>query len=398
MATTGAEGRRLRSLDGLRGLAALVVVLHHSLLLLPSLAGAYEYPRWVSSGPAWALTWTPLHLLWDGPAAVTVFFVLSGLVLTLGAERLGTVRGWAAWYPARLLRLYVPTTAAVLTAVGLYAAVPRESRLGLSWWLRFHDAPLPWTDVVKCLVLVTGTTSLNSALWSLRWEVIFSLTLPLFLLLGRGGRAVVAAQATALLAAMVLGGGSHLSARYLPVFGLGVLLARQLRTLAPLAARLQPRVWVGTGVVGVLLLEAPWLLGPTAPPRWAMVAPALTAIGATVCVWMFAHCPPLAGLASRPAAAWLGTVSFSLYLVHEPVVVSVGFLLSGRVPMWLVVPAAVALGLGAGWAFHRTIERPAHRLARRVARSGWSEVAQPVDAIPAQPEVRAAEEDPVPRT
>ncbi len=75
---------RWKGLDGLRGLAAIVVVLHHSLLTSPSLALAYfGGPKAPVGSPSWLLTYTPLHLVWAGPEAVLVFFVLSGFVLTL---------------------------------------------------------------------------------------------------------------------------------------------------------------------------------------------------------------------------------------------------------------------------------------------------------------------------
>lgn len=73
---------RLRELDGLRGLAALIVLFYHISLTYPSLAAPY-YAQPVEGPLAFALTYTPLHLLRDGRMAVYIFFVLSGLVLAL---------------------------------------------------------------------------------------------------------------------------------------------------------------------------------------------------------------------------------------------------------------------------------------------------------------------------
>ncbi|WP_368259248.1 acyltransferase family protein, partial [Blautia wexlerae] len=76
---------RLRSLDGLRGLAAVIVLVHHALLVIPALAAPY-YGQTVQPGLPWLLVHTPLHLLWAGTEAVYLFFILSGLVLTLAAR------------------------------------------------------------------------------------------------------------------------------------------------------------------------------------------------------------------------------------------------------------------------------------------------------------------------
>src|SRR4051794_31450307 len=78
---------RLGGLDALRGIAALVVLIHHALLTTPSLGEVQRYGPRPATGWERALAVPPLHLLWAGSEAVLVFFVLSGLVLTLSMER-----------------------------------------------------------------------------------------------------------------------------------------------------------------------------------------------------------------------------------------------------------------------------------------------------------------------
>ena len=62
---------------------------------------------------------------------------------------------------------------------------------------------------------------------------------------------------------------------------------------------------------------------------------------------------------------WLGTRSFSLYLIHFPVVIALSHVID---PDHLVVLIAVELAasLLAAEAFCRLIERPSHRLSKRV--------------------------------
>ena len=117
---------RLPSLDGLRGLAAAVVVLHHSLLLIPSFADPYfSRSMAMDMGDAlWYLTYTPLHLVWAGSEAVLVFFVLSGLVVALPAMYKPHFN-WRAYYPSRLLRLYLPMWAAIVFTLITIVIVPR---------------------------------------------------------------------------------------------------------------------------------------------------------------------------------------------------------------------------------------------------------------------------------
>src|SRR4051812_1162133 len=80
---------RLAGLDGVRGLAALFVVLHHCYLM--SYPG---YPR--NTGPSW-LAW-----LLYGHLAVVVFIALSGFSLAVSpAPRGWQLRGTAPFPPAR---------------------------------------------------------------------------------------------------------------------------------------------------------------------------------------------------------------------------------------------------------------------------------------------------------
>jgi peptidoglycan/LPS O-acetylase OafA/YrhL len=80
--------QRLRSLDGLRGVAAIVVVAYHSLLISPSLAEIVVNNQPAEPGSFWdLLLHSPLRILIAGNEAVIVFFVLSGLVLTLQVRR-----------------------------------------------------------------------------------------------------------------------------------------------------------------------------------------------------------------------------------------------------------------------------------------------------------------------
>jgi Acyltransferase family. len=167
---------RLAPLDGIRGIAALVVLLHHCLLVVPSLAARDTGQGY--GGFAWFVN-SPVHIVWAGGEAVVVFFVLSGIVLTLPILRARPF-DWLAYYPARLLRLYLPVVASVLIASAIAIAIQPSASESTSSWLRHHDLPITVARMVRTSILVLGTEWLNSPLWSLRWEVLFSLLLPVY--------------------------------------------------------------------------------------------------------------------------------------------------------------------------------------------------------------------------
>lgn len=76
--------KKIRYLDGLRGLAAFQVVFHHFILAFyPALfLGAADNPNHMAAGWEAFGSGSFLNLFWDGNFAVCIFFVLSGFVLS----------------------------------------------------------------------------------------------------------------------------------------------------------------------------------------------------------------------------------------------------------------------------------------------------------------------------
>ena len=124
--TSETEPGRFRSLDGLRGVAALAVVFHHLVLMTPGIPnGLWPQRDSATISVLWRGVTFPLHLaLSAGLEAVFVFFVLSGFVLTLPALRAGAF-SWPQYYVRRVLRLGLPVLGSIALAVVLLLLVPR---------------------------------------------------------------------------------------------------------------------------------------------------------------------------------------------------------------------------------------------------------------------------------
>jgi len=136
-----AQSSRNKTLDGLRGIAALIVVFHHTLLTNKWFADrVYVIPQpnrgHFNGGLHGLLEYTPLHILFAGTEAVVVFFVLSGYVLPFGLRKLeGNL-----WLRNRLIRLYGPIFGAVTISMILAFVVKRTASDYDSWWIRSHAA------------------------------------------------------------------------------------------------------------------------------------------------------------------------------------------------------------------------------------------------------------------
>lgn len=370
---------RLRSLDGLRGVAALIVLVQHTLLSYNPVAEVFFEETEVGVGsPYWWLTYSPLHVLWIGEEAVLVFFVLSGLVLALPAVR-RPVR-WRSYFPKRLVRLYLPVWVALAIAVLLAAVVPREVSPEQSTYLN-DRADLTLSDAWGDAVLVFGAGVINSPLWSLRWEVIFSVLLPAYLLLaGRSRLAWLLAKFAALLALIAVGTVIDSQAlRFLPMFGVGVLMAYHLDLLGAVrdridSARRSEGLWLALALLTLLLITARWtVLGlPVESVLLSAAASGGSFLGAVLVVYLAMYWPWARDALETGPVLHVGVRSFSLYLIHEPVVVTTRFLLPGAVPAWASFAVCIALSILAAVVFYRWVEAPSHALAQRAGAAGAS--------------------------
>ncbi|MDY7542576.1 MULTISPECIES: acyltransferase [unclassified Cryobacterium] len=377
---------RLVALDALRGVAAGIVLVHHVSMTAPGIAAAYQSTVGVNTGSAgWWSTLTPLKFLVAGPEFVLVFFVLSGFVLVrspLASRAARTAastanglssRGydWVAYYPRRIIRLAIPVVVSVALAAAWILLVPRTGIDVGGSWLKRQDSPdigLPNLLGEASVIGGSGRPDVNPPLWSLTWEMWFSLLLPICVLLAVATRRLPALWAAAFLAVSATGYVTGIEPlMYLPAFGLGALLAANYESLSIWAARVAARrggtaVWIGLTALGPALLVSHWLLRPQLSGLWGDLTLALRVPGAVLVVAVVALWPPLQRPLSARPLVWLGTVSFSLYLVHFPVVVAFGTMFGpGR--WWLGALVSVPLSLVLAQLMYLWVELPAQRLA-----------------------------------
>lgn len=397
---SGRPSGRLAALDGLRGLAALAVALGHGLLVVRENVVA----DWWGPSP-FGLTTNAFSIA--ASHAVWLFFVLSGVVLTKLATRPPGAFDYGRYTLSRLARLYLPVWAA-LAFVVLTVMLVRRTSTGFGAWADGHPTHLdPWA-LLNDATLLTGTSGALSPLWTLQWEVLFSLLLVLYLAVLRRVPALLSLPL--LLASSALGSVlGNPTLLYLPMFGLGVVLALDWATLARVlgaleaAARRRPgALTVATvlalAVAGELALVG-WQLSASGlpPPVHSVVETTGHLLAAMLLIALAGLWPPVRRAFSSRPLQWLGLVSFSLYLVHEPVLLAVvrlsvplsdavcaaglclstpetadeivaGSALAALGPFGIVAMAigAIALSLATAAAFHRLVERPAHRFAQHL--------------------------------
>jgi peptidoglycan/LPS O-acetylase OafA/YrhL len=143
--------------------------------------------------------------------------------------------------------------------------------------------------------------------------------------------------------------------------------------------------WVVVATVSLALLLSYWLVLLIPAGRTAFVegrgalrlTAVLTTAGAGGVVLVAWHCRPVVRAFEHRITQWLGSRSYSLYLVHEPIIVAVGFAFGGF--RLVLVPVGLGLSLVVAEAFYRVAEHPSIGLSRRVGRWTAAGIAQRAD-------------------
>lgn len=360
-------------LDSLRGLAALAVLVYHA--TAASLPTFFNGAKFLPVEGFWnnALMYSPLRIFTAGPEAVWLFFALSGFVLARSASR--PDYRWDAYYPSRIIRLYLPVIGAVLVTALVFFLVPHTNRAELVGMVDGLPSTYSVENAIADATLLTGTSIANVPLWSLQWEVLFSLLLPVAVLIAR--RFPVVCVSIGLLASVASVWTGSLFLLYMPMFLIGSVAGLHWEAIEDKVRA--PRTIVVQWVLGASVLalaiclitssyslnflvdrESYWSLNLFTSVFTLMKIAGVVILLAVVMLWA-----PLRSVLRFRLFVALGTISFSLYLTHGPIVIGMLFLLGPGVNTTLV---QVGLSLMVAVGFYFLVERRAHLLSRSVAR------------------------------
>ncbi|MFE0156302.1 acyltransferase family protein [Nonomuraea sp. NPDC059007] len=378
------EGSRLAWLDALRGIGAVAVVAEHLL--------------------TWAMPWLRPISFNIGMYGVLVFFLVSGYIIPLSLEQRGDLR---AFWVGRFFRLY-PLYVVVIAIM-----------LALSWWIPIRwEVPRDPSAIAShatMLLDVVGSAGVVNTMWTLSYEMVFYLLASALFVTGVGkGRGLIAVLlgVTALVAGLFVSGPA-LSGPWVAwlsfgvfVLGLAAVMAGRFRTVAAVVLGamalslllLSSRVpWFSMAMLAVMFTGAAiqrWdrASGPLWPVALTGVTVAVVPVWALNAGWwwvqpdvwittvVLAGATFAGGMALREARmprvlTWLGLISYSLYLLHLPLLTVIIQLVGDL--RWAAAPVQITVGtlfllviIPGSWLSYRFLERPMQRLGRRLARPG----------------------------
>ena len=222
---------RITKLDGLRGLLSLMVALNHSFMVvvIPSFANVWQQNPLVFRGLESKLQQL-FMLIGNGGAAVTLFFLLSGFVLSQSLSRTKlNFKGLLAFLAKRIIRLYpvyllIVFSTAIYMKLGFsYQTFPFSSAW-FNWWMNFQ---MNFKELVLNILFVHAYV--GGVTWTLRVILITSFIFPVFYSLNKKTSALVDILISIFLIYLsftLLNIEGFRDLRYLYMFYLGLMLPK----------------------------------------------------------------------------------------------------------------------------------------------------------------------------
>ncbi len=367
------ERLHLSHVEGLRALAALVVFVNHS----------YAQAAFPGHQPEAAWYLRPfMHFMVFGHLSVSVFIVISGFCLALPVVDSGgrIVNGVAQFMLRRARRILPPYYAALALCLLLIATII-GTRTGSPW-----DVPIDFEarDVLIHVLLLQdlfSTGKINYVFWSIavEWQIYF--LFPLLVIVARRFGIFQLAVAALVLgyAVRFLGDGTRIeraNPHFVGLFALGMLAAYWVRS--PQLQSLRERTkgtfgWVGLACF-VFVCAACHFLGLRGPFHFAELDLPVGVMAFAVLIHSTLEKGSwLARSLNAKWVVWMGTFSYSIYLIHAPLLQIMWQY--GVNPLGLGKPetfALLTLGggplvVGVSYAFFLIFERPFMRSQRKVA-------------------------------
>ena len=372
----------LDSLQSLRGIAAIIVLLRHCTLTYPLSGG---------------ITAFLCSVLLNSHAAVVTFFVLSGFVLSLSLNgRMLNINALSGFYIKRICRV-LPLLIFV-TIVSFGYTLSWYSTLTVKDATPFFDVLMPYGPQ-RPAVVILSLLGLNSHYVPQNWTIMVELLVaPIFPFLFFAARA--SWQIFALMFAFLAIGSflAPLGGHFLPLvyavdFLVGVLVFLYWSRNAGKTYRHTTLI---TAIAAVVMVAAQPVLSLAHVPLVNAanfhdpMLSLIEAVSAGFVIFGLAQPGRLKGWFSGRMLVRLGDLSFSLYLVHFLVLVVAARLLDRLVPGFDAlnsyaqtgILAAVVLGVSIAIAMplYHFLEMPYNRMGRRLAFFDVSTNAKPIAA------------------
>jgi len=370
--------QKFTQLECARGIAAICVFLaHFAQTFFPAVYAANDKSHGLGET---AFASSIFNVILNANFAVCFFFVLSAYVLTY--KKYGEKRAtpWFISGVKRYPRLAIPALAAALfgwllamSPLSLYA---ESTQLSGATMPDFFAHPGGISNPVIQGLFSTffgAIPDLNPVLWTMKVEFFGSIMI--FLLCFFAANLGKFRYLLFALAGFVI---YRLVGTYYLSFIFGALLNEDFLSIKRLHPTIRRALLSGVACLALLCASYPYYGSDAAPWR---ILPAVAdpfifwhVIGAWLVVWILVSTSLFRRVFSGPVSEWIGRLSFPIYLVHFPILLTVGtYLIVHLSPMGYLLSAGISFAvclvicLCCAMMFYHFVDKPAVRCANWLA-------------------------------
>jgi peptidoglycan/LPS O-acetylase OafA/YrhL len=377
--------RKIVSLDVLRGLACLAVLINHTLMLNPIFIKALFSSEISDNYFINIIRFSPLKFLWDGHAAVILFFVLSGYVLSISFFRKSKMN-YKFYLVKRICRIYLPYVA--LVAIGAIGSNYYLDYLRLSkfsdWLNSAWSQNVSFSDFFGYLFFndVGSIHTLSQSIWSLPIEIKISLFLPFVIVLFK--RTKPQYDLLLILLNMILyHGGKRLGLQemipefsllyYLTFFMAGIVLYKHHEKIVFKISNLSAKLKALLYVVAILLYTNYCNIDAFAPKLVDVLSKIalsdyLVTLGSVLLMSLVLAEDSKNKFLSNKYLGYVGKISFSLYLIHPIIIMLVCFNFGKGLSFFVLHLLCFIASLIAAIIFYRIVELPTQNLGLKLSK------------------------------
>jgi peptidoglycan/LPS O-acetylase OafA/YrhL len=368
---------RYEELDSIRGIAALMVLLSHLFFIFPSVGSVLNSKFGLSS-----------TFFWNGHSAVIIFFVLSGFVLSLPFYKYDKP-SYVEYIIKRVCRIYIPYI--VIVAIAIVFKMILQPKIGtipglVNWGL--WSEKVSFHNILNHILFINefNSDSFVMVVWSLVHEMRISIIFPFIVLL-----LVKLKIKLSILLAIILSFFSVLlimnfptkfnipvstnyfiTLHYISMFIIGSLLAKSRHQFINNIYKMK----VFITLIGIVFFYFPgipfkivsMIVGEVNYTVYQMVIDWIISIGAASLIILVLNSRMVSKILLIKPIKLLGKISYSLYLVHPVVLLTMVHILYGFLPIPFILFVSFILSLLLSWLSYKYIEYPSIKFGKYLSK------------------------------
>lgn len=384
---------RYKSLDGLRGIAAVIVLVHHCLIVIPFFLKVHFHEIDKENDN---LILQISHIFWAGHEAVLLFFILSGFVLYNNVKN---PINYKKYLLNRFSRIYVPYIVSIILSASVYIFFYQANLISnpnnfSSWFKTMWPIPVDYLSIVSA-IFMTGynTHSINTVTWSLIHELRISLILPIIVWWVKKNNKLslfliiicflfTISFVNSFLVPIKFGKyiysilmNLNNTIYYVIYFVIGIYMAINKEKFIILIKKLSLLKISFLFFIGTLLFLFEWIFPSIS--RWKYSSniflskiiifstDMIISLGIVIIFYLAISYNPIIYFLEYKAFLFLGKISYSLYLIHPIVILCVGYTIGKYLNYFMIVLLSTGLSLIMGTIFYYIVERYSLLLIRK---------------------------------